>query len=214
MIRRSWNDSQEGELAEINGLSEILQNSQGRTGHPESNRIGEFQIRLFGLLSDTSKAFLAEDCLADAVGFSVRQYRRICWRTFGEPANSFARRVRLENAAGRIVSERIAISIVAHETGYGSTDAFVRAFRDHFGIRPLPFRELNSEKAPFLPGFLLSKGLEFTSKAQVRIAVTPEATEAYIYDGLLLLARLDRKGRIDWCPWRPRKRWDVLAQRI
>jgi AraC-like DNA-binding protein len=58
----------------------------------------------------------------------------------GEPPGALRRRVLLERAAYRLVTTRASVLDVAIEAGYGSNEAFTRAFRHAYGVAPRAFR--------------------------------------------------------------------------
>ncbi len=65
---------------------------------------------------------------------------RIVSSVAGEPPRRFRRRILLERAAYRLLSTRLSILDVAVEAGYGSHEAFTRAFRRAFGVGPAQWR--------------------------------------------------------------------------
>ena len=189
-------------MAEMNGIDQIYRydTPPGVLRYGDCQR--EFQERLRDYLFGPHSAFASEDEIAKAVGFSTRQYRRYAWRTFGEPAHSFVRRLRLEAAAGLLLTTDQDSRNLAQVAGYTVADSFVRAFRGHFGCRPAEFKRHNLSCHCRLPGFLLWFGDVSAVSCSVRISIGPSAVETYLYEGLILLARLDASGRIDLCPWR------------
>ena len=82
--------------------------------------------------------------LAKVAGLSPRQLERVFTRTFGETPAAYARRLRLERAAGRLRSTRATILTTALEAGAESHEAFTRMFRARFGHTPAEFRRLES----------------------------------------------------------------------
>jgi AraC-like DNA-binding protein len=67
-------------------------------------------------------------------------FDRIIRSTSGEPPAAFRRRVLLERAAYRLVKGDTRILEIALEAGYGSNEAFSRAFRRAFGNTPSAWR--------------------------------------------------------------------------
>ena len=61
---------------------------------------------------------------------------RIVASVAGEPPRRFRRRVLLERAAYRLVTTDRTILDVAVEAGYGSHEAFTRAFTQAYGVGP------------------------------------------------------------------------------
>lgn len=102
--------------------------------------------------ADTFAAFV--DLLADALDdhdargedLAKRLYLsryhldRIVSSVAGEPPSRFRRRVLLERAAYRLITTRQSILDVAVEAGYGSHEAFTRAFTRAYGATPAGWR--------------------------------------------------------------------------
>lgn len=102
--------------------------------------------------NDTFVAFV--DVLADALDepalaagdFAARLYLsryhfdRIISSVAGEPPAAFRRRVLLERAAYRLLTTRRGILDIALEAGYGSNEAFSRAFARAYGVAPSRWR--------------------------------------------------------------------------
>ena len=65
---------------------------------------------------------------------------RIISSVAGEPPDAFRRRILLERAAYRLVTTDLGILDVAVEAGYGSHEAFARAFTRAYGIGPNRWR--------------------------------------------------------------------------
>lgn len=102
--------------------------------------------------ADTFAAFV--DLLADALDdpdargedlarrlyLSRYHLDRIVSSVAGEPPSRFRRRVLLERAAYRLITTRQSILDVAVEAGYGSHEAFTRAFTRAYGATPAGWR--------------------------------------------------------------------------
>lgn len=83
---------------------------------------------------------LAPEALADLAGFSLHHFHRVFRGITGESVMGFIRRLRLERAAQRLRFGREPVTRVAFEAGYGSHEAFTRAFRARFGQAPSEYR--------------------------------------------------------------------------
>ena len=81
--------------------------------------------------------------LADVAGFSVPHFHRIFTAHVGESAISYVRRIRLERAARKLRMGAVDITEVALAAGYDTHAAFSKAFKQHFGLSPSEFRQLN-----------------------------------------------------------------------
>lgn len=78
--------------------------------------------------------------LAEATGFSRFHLTRRFHLATGETLEGFLRRVRLERAAYWLRTGRGSVLEIATESGYRSPEAFARAFRGAFGMKPTAFR--------------------------------------------------------------------------
>jgi AraC-like DNA-binding protein len=102
--------------------------------------------------SDTFAAFLAVladglddeeltgDGLASRLCLSRFHLDRMISAVAGEPPAAFRRRILLERAAYRLLTTERTILEVALEAGYGSHEAFTRAFARSFGSAPATWR--------------------------------------------------------------------------
>ena len=102
--------------------------------------------------TDTFVAFV--DVLADALDdhettgeamaarlfLSRYHFDRVIASVAGEPPAAFRRRILLERAAYRLVTTDRSVLDVAVEAGYGSHEAFTRAFARAYGTRPTMWR--------------------------------------------------------------------------
>ncbi len=84
---------------------------------------------------------LTLDNIAEAAGVSRFHMARVFDARMGLSVMAYVRGRRLTVAASRLVNGAPDILSVALESGYGSHEAFTRAFRDRFGITPEAARE-------------------------------------------------------------------------
>jgi AraC family transcriptional regulator len=84
---------------------------------------------------------LSLDRLARLAHFSVFHFHRIFKALAGEPVGEYVRRLRLEAAAVALKSTRQSVLEVALAAGYGTHEAFTRAFGQMFGVSPVEFRD-------------------------------------------------------------------------
>jgi AraC family transcriptional regulator len=81
------------------------------------------------------------DTLAKVANFSSFHFHRLFTAWFGETLGDYVRRRRLETAALRLVAQpRLPVLQVALSVGFGSTEAFARAFKTRFGSTPTAWR--------------------------------------------------------------------------
>ena len=87
------------------------------------------------------------ESLARVANFSPFHFHRLFTAWFGETLGDYVRRRRLETAALRLVSQpRLPVLQVALSVGFGSTEAFARAFKIRFGATPSAWRESQLSK--------------------------------------------------------------------
>jgi AraC family transcriptional regulator len=80
------------------------------------------------------------DRLAHVAHFSPYHFHRIFRGLVGEGVNEYVRRLRLESAALALKSSGRSVIRVALDAGYGTHEAFSRAFRQQFGVSPSQYR--------------------------------------------------------------------------
>lgn len=85
--------------------------------------------------------------LAALAGFSMPHFHRVFLARVGESPTAYIRRLRLERAGRKLRMGAIDIGEVALAAGYGSHNAFSKAFKQHFGLSPQAFRELGCAAA-------------------------------------------------------------------
>ncbi|WP_028104245.1 AraC family transcriptional regulator [Pseudoduganella violaceinigra] len=88
--------------------------------------------------------------LADIANFSRYHFHRIFAGWMGETIGDYVRRRRLEAAAHKLAAGGVVLE-VALSTGFGSGEAFARAFKSRFGSTPTEWRNKTPERtAAFL----------------------------------------------------------------
>jgi AraC family transcriptional regulator len=112
------------------------------------NSRSEYEARMHRVLAYID-AHLADHIelatLADVAHFSSFHFHRLFSAWMGETAGDYIRRRRVESAAMRIAAQpRTRILNVALSVGFGSSEAFSRAFRARFGCSPTTWREQQS----------------------------------------------------------------------
>jgi AraC-like DNA-binding protein len=80
------------------------------------------------------------DGLASRLCLSRYHFDRVIASVAGEPPATFRRRILLERAAYRLLTTKRSVLDVAVEAGYGSHEAFTRAFARAYGLRPTTWR--------------------------------------------------------------------------
>jgi len=85
---------------------------------------------------------LALERLAEVASFSPFHFHRLFTAWCGETLGDYLRRRRLEVGALRLATQpRLGVLDVALGVGFGSGEAFARAFRQRFGVSPTEWRE-------------------------------------------------------------------------
>lgn len=86
--------------------------------------------------------------LASVANFSEFHFHRLFHAWMGEPLGDYVRRRRLELAALRLRSQpRSPVLQIALDVGFGSGEAFTRAFRARFGCSPTGWRNSKCDQA-------------------------------------------------------------------
>lgn len=86
--------------------------------------------------------------LARVANFSDFHFHRLFHAWMGEPLGDYLRRRRLEVAAMRLRAQPgVAVLQVALGVGFGSGEAFTRAFRAHLGYSPTEWRKSKCDQA-------------------------------------------------------------------
>ena len=83
---------------------------------------------------------LSADERAERLHFSRYHLDRMIRSIAGEPPDAFRRRILLERAAYRMITTSTPLIDVAVEAGYGSHEAFTRAFAKAYGAAPSAWR--------------------------------------------------------------------------
>jgi len=80
--------------------------------------------------------------IAQAASFSMFHFHRIFKAVVGETVAGFTRRLRLEMAANRLLSNHHDdITMIAMDSGFSSSQNFAKAFRQHFKMTPSEYRK-------------------------------------------------------------------------
>jgi AraC family transcriptional regulator len=86
------------------------------------------------------------DSLATVAHFSAFHFHRLFSAWMGETVGDYLRRRRCEIAATRLVAQpKAAVIQIALAVGFGSAEAFARAFKSRFGCSPTSWRRQQSE---------------------------------------------------------------------
>ena len=101
---------------------------------------GERLERVFTWLADHLDDTLDLTRLADVACLSPYHFHRVYRAMQGETAADTVRRLRLHRAAAELITGELPIPRVARRAGYGSQEAFTRAFKAAYGAPPARYR--------------------------------------------------------------------------
>jgi len=90
---------------------------------------------------------LNREVLAAVAGFSVPHFHRIFTSFAGDNISSYVRRMRMQRAGRKLRMGAVDITEVALAAGYDTHAAFGKAFKQHFGLSPSKFRQLDCRAA-------------------------------------------------------------------
>jgi AraC family transcriptional regulator len=79
--------------------------------------------------------------VATVVSLSEFHFARLFAAAFGESLYQFIKRLRLDEARHRLLTNDISVSELGLQVGYGSLSSFIYAFRRRFGLSPAQYRE-------------------------------------------------------------------------
>jgi AraC family transcriptional regulator len=139
----------------------------------------QFVDHLAEALDDTELTGLTGDEWAARLHFSRFHFDRMISAVAGEPPAAFRRRILLERAAYRMITTTAPLIDVAVEAGYGSHEAFTRAFTKAYGVAPAAWRRK--------PGHLqveAPSGVHFHPPGGLRLPARDKV------DGMQLLIRM------------------------
>ncbi|MCV6576935.1 MAG: AraC family transcriptional regulator [Cohaesibacter sp.] len=105
------------------------------------NRIERVLLYLNDHLDDD----LDLDKLADVACFSRCHFHRIYRGMMEETVIQTVRRLRLHRASGELIRSNSDIAHIAKQAGYGSLEAFSRAFKASYGVAPASYRSTHQQ---------------------------------------------------------------------
>lgn len=86
----------------------------------------------------TDKIYL--DQLAEIAFMSTRNFQRIFRKAVGSSPSNYIMQIRLQEARKMLRNTDADISHIAHNTGFGDGNYFIKCFKKEFGITPVKFR--------------------------------------------------------------------------
>ncbi len=119
-------------------LNERKNNVPHRTAMDYKKRV----CQAMNFISQNLERDLSLEEIARAASFSMFHFHRIFKAVVGETVAGFTRRLRLEMAANRLLSNQYDdITMIALECGFSSSQNFAKAFRQHFGMSASEYRK-------------------------------------------------------------------------
>lgn len=106
-----------------------------------ADTFADFVDHLTEVLDETGARDASGEEWAARFHFSRFHFDRMIRGVAGEPPQAFRRRILLERAAYRMITTRAPLLDIAVEAGYGSHEAFTRAFSRAYGARPAAWRK-------------------------------------------------------------------------
>lgn len=92
--------------------------------------------RVLLYIQDNISGQLSLEALSRVACFSPFHFHRLFYAYVGETLSGYVRRIRLEQAALKIIHTDEPITSIALDTGYTTPAAFTKAFSQHFGKTP------------------------------------------------------------------------------
>ena len=137
-----------------------------------TDTFAQFVDTLVDVLDDhEAHGWATGDELALRLHFSRFHFDRMIKSVAGEPPSAFRRRILLERAAYRMITTRAPLIDIAVEAGYGSHEAFTRAFKQAYGATPAAWRKK--------PGHLqipAPSGVHFHPPGSIRLPARDKVT--------------------------------------
>lgn len=99
-------------------------------------------------LADDPSATIDVGALASDLGTTEHHLRRMFSSLAGMPVSEYVRRRRMSRAAADLVADHADLLTIATRYGYGSTEAFGRAFRSVHGAGPAEVRRDGGPPGP------------------------------------------------------------------
>lgn len=126
------------------------------------------QIEAVQRMQDYIKEHLSEEInltdLAKAAMYSPWYARRIFIALLGVTPSDYIRRLRLRQSALRLRDEKVNVSDIAFDLGFGSVDGYTRAFAREFGCNPKKYALNPTPLALFAPYGVKYKPIKRSAK--------------------------------------------------
>ena len=124
---------------------------------------------------------LTGEDLAGRAFLSRYHFDRLVAAALGEPPGAFRRRLLLERSAHRLTATRDQVIEVALDAGYGSPEAFARAFSRAYGAAPSHYRR----SAVTSHDLAAASGVHFHPPGGLRLPASTRSTAMDVLDRML-----------------------------
>lgn len=189
------------QLSKICGLSGWQKLAMARVGQGKRAMAHDYEkrlMRVWDYIHDHPQGDLSLDALAAVAALSRFHFHRVFHAMTGQTVAGAVRRMRLYRASVGLVQGDTALTKLADAAGYGSLNAFSRAFTEAFGLTPAVFRargELRLPTPTFRTGETPMNPVEIRNEPARRLGALPhkgpysEISRAYDKLGAVLGAR-------------------------
>src|ERR1051325_438606 len=126
--------------------------------------------RVFRWLADHLDDTLDLTRLSDVACLSPYHFHRVYRAMQGETAADTVRRLRLHRAAVELITGELPLPRIARRAGYGSQEAFTRAFKAAYAVPPARYRA-SFVPTPTTPG--QEDAMDTTMSYEATITTTP-----------------------------------------
>ncbi len=154
---------------------------------------------ILDLVEDSlDKPQLTGDGLAAQAYLSRFHFDRLAAAALGEPPGAFRRRLLLERAAHRLASTQDQVIEVPLDAGYGSPEAFTRAFGRAYGATPSAYRRRGAAQHDLAA----VSGVHFHPPGGLRLPATSRSAAMDVLEGMfnhhlsLVADIIDRTARV------------------
>ncbi|MGG4142297.1 AraC family transcriptional regulator [Paenibacillus algorifonticola] len=148
-------------------------------------------LRVIAYIEQHLHAELVLDHLAGASGFSKFHFTRLFKALTGETTQEYIRKRRLTAAAQMLLATNKPLIEIAFTLGYGSQEAYTRAFKAYFGVTPHRYR-MNGKHYDNLYKQALT-----TAVLEVKKHPAPVAPPRFVMKEACWTAGLALRGKID-----------------
>ncbi len=144
-------------------------------------------LKVLVFIEENFNEELTVDGLAKVACYSPFHFSRIFQAIVGETVHRYVKRLRIQQAAGKLRYTEQSVTEIALDTNYDTPSAFTKAFKQFMGASPKRYRTLYSAVN------------EMTQKIKELSMIKPDKIESNLPDLNLLFVR--RYGNYTQSPW-------------